>query len=210
MHITNLPAQAAPATDMHDRLLQLLKRMNIHLILPLLMLFTLSLSADTVSCSLLQVEDGDTLVIDLNGTPTRVQLLGIDAPEDIANPKLMGDTGRTGIGADLLLELGRLATSHLRQLISPATKVNVEGDLKRSDKYGRIPVIVSLPGEEHSLNAAMVRQGYAITLNAPLIADGVPAELLQLEEQARREPTGLWKSKPELMQAWSGRSASTR
>lgn len=195
---------------MHDRLLQLLKRMNIHLILPLLMLFTLSLSADTVSCSLLQVEDGDTLVIDLNGTPTRVQLLGIDAPEDIANPKLMRDTGRTGIGADLLLELGRLATRHLQQLISPATKVNVEGDLKRSDKYGRIPVIVSLPGEEHSLNAAMVRQGYAITLNAPSIADGVPAELLQLEEQARREPTGLWKSKPELMQAWSGRSASTR
>ena len=195
---------------MHDRLLQLLKRMNIHLILPLLMLFTLSLSADTVSCSLLQVEDGDTLVIDLNGTPTRVQLLGIDAPEDIANPKLMRDTGRTGIGADLLLELGRLATRHLQQLISPATKVNVEGDLKRSDKYGRIPVIVSLPGEEHSLNAAMVRQGYAITLNAPSIADGVPAELLQLEEQARRERTGLWKSKPELMQAWSGRSASTR
>lgn len=195
---------------MTDRLLQLLKRMNIYLILPVLMLFTLSLSADTVSCSLLQVEDGDTLVIDLNGTPTRVQLLGIDAPEDVANPKLMRDTGRTGIGADLLLELGRLATRHLQQLISPATKVNVEGDLKRSDKYGRIPVIVSLPGEEHSLNAAMVRQGYAITLNAPSIADGVLAELLQLEEQARRERTGLWKSKPELMQAWSGRSAITR
>lgn len=177
----------------------------VYLLVPILMLHAAALSADTGSYALLQIEDGDTLVIEVDGNPTRVQLLGIDAPEEIANPKLIRDAERTGKSQDLLIDLGRLATHHLQQLMASAQTVKVEGDLKRTDKYGRVPVIVSLPGEAFSLNSAMVQQGYAITLGGYSIGNGDKPELLQMEEQARNEQIGLWQSNPELMQAWSGR-----
>lgn len=182
----------------------------VYLLVPILLLHAAALSADTGSYSLLQIEDGDTLVIELGSRPARVQLLGIDAPEDIANPKLIKDAERTGISQDLLLDLGRQATRHLQLLIGSAAAVKVEGDLKSTDKYGRVPVVVTLPGEKISLNSSMVQQGYAIALGSFSIGNGDQSELLRLEEQARNNQTGLWQSNPELMQAWSGRSIGTR
>ncbi len=182
----------------------------VYLLAPILLLHAAALSADTGSYSLLQIEDGDTLVIELGSKPARVQLLGIDAPEDIANPKLIKDAERTGISQDLLLDLGRQATRHLQLLIGSAAAVKVEGDLKSTDKYGRVPVVVTLPGEKISLNSSMVQQGYAIALGSFSIGNGDQSELLRLEEQARNNQTGLWQSNPELMQAWSGRSIGTR
>lgn len=182
----------------------------VYLLAPILLLHAAALSADTGSYSLLQIEDGDTLVIELGSRPARVQLLGIDAPEDIANPKLIKDAERTGISQDLLLDLGRQATRHLQLLIGSAAAVKVEGDLKSTDKYGRVPVVVTLPGEKISLNSSMVQQGYAIALGSFSIGNGDQSELLRLEEQARNNQTGLWQSNPELMQAWSGRSIGTR
>ena len=182
----------------------------VYLLVPILLLHAAALPADTGSYSLLQIEDGDTLVIELGSRPARVQLLGIDAPEDIANPKLIKDAERTGISQDLLLDLGRQATRHLQLLIGSAAAVKVEGDLKSTDKYGRVPVVVTLPGEKISLNSSMVQQGYAIALGSSSIGNGDQSELLRLEEQARNNQTGLWQSNPELMQAWSSRSIGTR
>lgn len=178
-----------------------------YLLIPILLLQVTALSADTGSYSLLQVEDGDTLVIEVNGNPTRVQLLGIDAPEDTANPKLLRDIERTGKSADLLLDLGRQSTLHLQHMIESAGKIDIEGNLKITDRYGRIPVVASLPGEAYSLNSAMVQKGYAITLSSSSSDNRDKLRLLGLEEQARNGKVGLWGSNPELMQAWSGRTA---
>lgn len=178
-------------------------------------LFVLLLTATSVSVSsdpytLLQVEDGDTLVIEVSGKPTRVQLQGIDAPEDISNPKLVRDSERTGRNAELLLGLGQKATLHLQQLIGQATQIEVSGNLEITDKYGRIPITASLSGAEYSLNAAMVKEGYAIALSSNKSEIDVREDLPRLELQARREKAGLWQSDQELMQAWSGRPAATQ
>lgn len=183
-----------------------LATMIAYLLIPVLLLPLTSLSADTAAYPLLQVEDGDTLVIEVEGKPTRVQLLGIDAPEDIVNPKLTRDIERTGKNEDLLLDLGRHSTLHLQQLIGSATNIDINANLKLTDKYGRIPVVASLPGAAFSLNAGMVQQGYAVTLPGNQTELGMQ----QLEEQARKEGAGLWGSNPELMQSWSGRAAVTR
>ncbi len=178
-----------------------------YLLLPILLFCVTTLSAGPETHTLLKVEDGDTLVIDLDGDPTRIQLLGIDAPEDVFNPKLKRDVQRTGKTEDSLLDLGRRATSHLQHLVAPGTKIIVEGDLKRKDKYGRIPVTVSRPGGAYSLNEMMVQQGYAIMLGSYSIDSREKTALLQFEKQARTGRIGLWESNPELMEAWSGRPA---
>jgi len=181
-----------------------------YLLLPILLLHTALVSADTGSYPLLQVEDGDTLVIEVSGSPTRVQLLGIDAPEDVVNPKLKRDATRTGKSEEILLELGRQATRHLQRLVASATEIDIKGDLKHRDKYGRVPVVAFLPEEQGSLNSAMVQQGYAITLSSYTPGNQTEPGLRQLEQQAREEAAGLWKSNPELMQSWSGRTGAIR
>ena len=70
-----------------------------------------------------KVEDGDTLVLDVGGQSTRLQLLGIDAPEDVVNPKLEIDLKRTGLSEEALLKLGRQASNHLRELVKPGQMI---------------------------------------------------------------------------------------
>lgn len=181
-----------------------------HLLFLVLSLAINSVSADSAPYSLLQVEDGDTLLLDVDGNPTRVQLQGIDAPEDVANPKLIRDVERTGKSTELLLGLGQQATQHLNQLIGTATQIEITGNLKITDKYGRVPVFASLPGAKYSLNAAMVSQGYAIALPGDQSVIDTTENLQQLELRARGENAGLWQSNPELMQAWSGRATDTQ
>ena len=117
----------------------------------------------------------------------------------------MRDIERTGKSQHLLLELGRKSSQHLRQLSGSVKDVSIDGDLDAKDKYGRIPVIASIPGTGYSLNSAMIEQGYAIALlNSP--ADNILSpEMDRLEELARKDGAGLWGTHPELMQAWSGR-----
>ena len=69
---------------------------------------TLAVSGDAI-----QVEDGDTLLITFPDGVRRVQLSGIDAPEDKENPKFAVDLKRTALAKDTLLELGATATGHL-------------------------------------------------------------------------------------------------
>lgn len=151
---------------------------------------------------LVEVEDGDTIAIRVNGETKRLQLAGIDAPEDVANPKLTKDLERTGLSAAHLLALGQAATAHLKQLASPGDRVTVVGDLDSQDKYGRIPVFAYRDGL--SLNAAMVADGYAVVLaRAPLAVD-IKAELNALQQQAQQGKQGLWGSHYSEAMLWSG------
>ncbi len=150
-----------------------------------------------------QVEDGDTLVLQIEGKPVRLQLQGIDAPEDVENPKLKRDQQRTGLPQRELLQLGSEATRHLRGLAHPGDRIRVEGDLQRKDKYGRIPVI-AYASSGRSLNEAMVEDGYAIPLGRYPLDKAFKARINQLAEFARTGSYGLWGSAPRVMAAWSG------
>ncbi len=154
--------------------------------------------AGGVQAPLIDVEDGDTLLVMLNGLPTRIQLAGIDAPEDRPNPKFNLDRKRTGLPAETLLELGRKATLHLRELAPPGSTLFLEGDLHKKDKYGRIAVTVRT-AEGRSINEQMVADGYARALGHPTY--------LPLQEKAMRTGRGLWGTAPQAARKWleSGR-----
>ena len=153
----------------------------------------------------LSIEDGDTLLVEMDGRAQRLQLLGIDAPEDVANPKLHRDQQRTGLDAGTLLALGQAATRHLGSLVPRGQTLMLEGDLGKRDKYGRVPVIASNP-DGRVLNEAMVQDGYAVVLGRNLADGRFRDRLRRHEETAVAQGRGLWGTHQAAALAWSGRA----
>lgn len=174
-------------------------------ILPLIGLLAWSytlLAQEGQDYPLVAVEDGDTITVRVDGEVKRLQLAGIDAPEDRTNPKLTRDLARTGLSADSLLVLGSAATTHLKQLVAPGDEVRVVGDLAASDRYGRIPVFVYKG--ERSLNEIMVADGYAIVLQRASIAPDIKTGLSVFQQQAQDAMRGLWGSHSAETMRWGG------
>ncbi len=167
--------------------------------------FRSALSAEQ-AYRVLGVEDGDTLLVELDGRAQRLQLLGIDAPEDVANPKLHRDQKRTGLDADDLLAIGRAATRHLESLTPPGQQVFLEGDLEKRDKYGRVPVIAS-SSDGRVINEAMVEDGYAVVLDRYPLQDEFRDRLERHEKTAVAQGRGLWGTHRAAAMSWSGRAA---
>lgn len=149
------------------------------------------------------IEDGDTLVVEMNGQPERVQLLGIDAPENTDNPKLVRDVQRTGLMEKQLLEIGITAAAHLQQLVKPGDYIRIDDGKLRKDKYGRFIVIAFGP-ESRSLNQAMVEDGYAVVLGRYPLPEPLKTSLKTAGEKAKIKKRGLWGKYPEITRAWGG------
>jgi endonuclease YncB( thermonuclease family) len=136
-----------------------------------------------------EVEDGDTIIIKLDGKQTHIQLSGIDAPEDKDNPKLALDIKRTGLEHLALVSLGQAATEHLTKLIQASDQVLIDLEGAEKDRYGRLNLLVK-DSQGNSLNETMVKDGYAIGLKT------ANQTFKDLQEAARTNKLGLW-AKPE-------------
>jgi micrococcal nuclease len=147
-----------------------------------------------------KIEDGDTIVVKIDGKSQRIQLAGIDAPEDTENPKFKLDVKTKGINEVDLLGIGQAATTYLKSQLAAGEKVTFQDKLAKPDKYGRIPAIVLLHHE--SLNLRMVQQGYAVVLNRYPLEATFKSALEKAEKQARSSKKGLWKNYPEIMLKW--------
>jgi len=173
----------------------------------LLSLYTVSVLADASvqTYPVLQVEDGDTLLLEIEGESVRVQLLGIDAPEDSENPKFKLDLKNTEMDAGLLRQLGIEATSHLESLVSAGDSVTIDGELREKDRYGRIPAIVN-NATGRPLPSAMIQDGYAIALEPTEQDYAYGRRLDRLERFSRKSHNGLWGSHPEAFRNWYDRT----
>ena len=89
---------------------------------PLRLLATILAAATLAACqsqpTVTKIVDGDTLDVDRNGETVRIRLLNIDTPER---------------GECLYQE----ATDRLTELAPPGTRVRLEHDQEREDRYGR-------------------------------------------------------------------------
>jgi len=184
-------------------------RKRVFYLSPTALLFVLLLavtgaSAETLSLVIEKVEDGDTIVATLKGKPERLQLQGIDAPEDVENAKLQRDIKVTGLDSATLLPLGVAATRHLRTLLKPGDIVQVSGSFDQRDRYGRI-LVVAVEGSGRSLNERMVNDGYAVVTHYGVIEAGLKARLEKLESEAIASKRGLWGESAEAALIWSGR-----
>ncbi|MBF0220026.1 MAG: thermonuclease family protein [Gammaproteobacteria bacterium] len=180
--------------------------MTKRLLTTLLIIPTL-LIAEPQLATITAIEDGDTVIVDgLQQNGLRLQLLGIDAPEDSNNAKLLSDSKRMGVATTDLIPLGSSATAHLKTLLKLGDQVSVEADPSGIDRYGRLPASVFRHGDTLSLNEMMVRDGYAILLTKPpleVIHKPFAKRLQQLQNEAVAAPRGLWQTQPQLTKAWA-------
>ncbi|MCU7905389.1 MAG: thermonuclease family protein [Candidatus Thiodiazotropha sp. (ex Epidulcina cf. delphinae)] len=149
----------------------------------------------------LKVEDGDTLLVTMHGETKRVQLLGIDAPEDVENPKFKMDLKRTALDQEILLLLGIMASNHLRDLVKQEEMLDLHFQPGAVDRYGR------LQGElyglsDTSLNRAMIADGFAVvTLDG---SDKKSPLWRELQQQSVKQKRGLWGLPAMPARRWAG------
>lgn len=121
------------------------------------------------------VQDGDGLIVRHGRTLTELRLAYIDAPELFQNH-------------------GFAAKKHLQGLVA---RQRVRYVRVNEDKYGRTVALVYVG--QICVNAAMIHAGFAWALPA-----NAPAELRQLEQQARFGRKGLW-AVASVMPPWEWR-----
>ena len=175
---------------------------TIYFVLAVVLLFPLQIKGDEMLLSAgdIEVEDGDTLRVTLGGEIKRVQLVGIDAPEDRENPKFMADKKRTGLDFNTLLSLGIMASDYLRKQLSREESFKLHYQPERVDRYGRMPGEL-MTQEGLSINKQMVIDGYAIPTKSESTS-GLQ-DYAGLQEQSRQKRAGLWGLLPGPTRLWA-------
>jgi len=139
------------------------------------------ISAQRFAGRVLEVTDGDTVIVARGRGQVTVRLFGIDAPE-----------GSQPYGAESTAALSRLVMGKV-----------IDVDMKGVDQYGRLVASVSVGGAD--VNEALVRAGAA--WHYAQYSDS--AALAAAERDARASRRGLWQSaSPQA--PWLFRSAAQR
>lgn len=113
---------------------------------------------DIEMCSFVRAKDGDTIVININGTKDIVRLVEIDTPESV-HP----DTGKNSIE-------GIKASNYVKSLLSENQILYLTKDITDRDQYGRLLRLVWLEKpisdkkeelRNKCLNVNLLLNGYA-------------------------------------------------
>ena len=128
--------------------------------------------------TVVSITDGDTLRIRIQGVEERVRLIGIDTPET---------RGRGGLRECF----GAEATSRMKSLLPPGTKVRLERDVEARDRYERLLAYVYRADDDLFVNLAMARDGYAAALTIPPNV-AYAERFREAAADARDEGRGLW------------------
>jgi endonuclease YncB( thermonuclease family) len=121
--------------------------------------------------------DGDTITVDMNGTPETVRMIGVDTPE----------THKPNTPVQCY---GPAAAAYTKNLIG-AQKVRLEADPtnQNRDRYNRLLRYVYLP-DNRLVQAELVKNGYGFAYTSfPFTKKET---FILLEENAKLEGKGLW------------------
>ena len=136
-----------------------------------------------MSARVLRVIDGDTIEVSIEGSEEDVRYIGVDTPETV----------KPGAPVECF---GPQASAANHRLVEGRT-VRLVFDRELRDAYGRLLAYVYAPaaptsaGSPRFVNAALIRDGYARTLQiAPNTAHA--PQLGRLEARAGRAGRGLW------------------
>lgn len=128
--------------------------------------------------TVVEVIDGDTVVVALAGSTETVRLLGIDTPET-KHPT----TPPECFGAE--------ASARTAALLTPGTAVRLERDLEARDAFGRLLAYLHTTADGRFVNLALVQEGAAdVLIIAP--NDAYAEVLRAAAADARAAGRGLW------------------
>ena len=128
-----------------------------------------------------RVVDGDTFIIDINGTQTRVRLIGIDTPESVHPNKEV--------------EYFALEASNFLKDLLEGQNVLLAYDQANSatdnqDRYGRLLAYAYRASDSLFVNAELIREGYAHAYTRYPFR--YLEDFLKYERDARMQGKGLW------------------
>lgn len=123
-----------------------------------------------------RVVDGDTIIIDYNGTEERVRLIGIDTPESV-HPNAEKNT-----------EFGKIASNFTKEKLENK-HVKIELDVQERDKYGRILAYVYI--DDVMYNKTLLKEGYAKIATYPPNIKYVD-NFTEIQKEAKNNKKGLW------------------
>lgn len=126
--------------------------------------------------------DGDTIVVDMDGTAEHVRMIGVDTPET-KDPRKPVQC------------FGQAASDFTKQLIGTQS-VRLESDplSTNRDRYDRLLRYVYLP-DGRLVEAEIIRQGYGFAYTSfPFTKSD---EFIAYQREAREQNRGLWASCPQ-------------
>jgi len=132
-----------------------------------------------IAVRVVEVVDGDTVRVDLNGEERPVRLIGIDTPE------------KDGPYTDEEC-FGEQATRYTTEALGGRV-VGLEFDVERTDRFDRTLAYVWVDGE--LFNERILLEGYAVLATFPPNVRYVD-RFTTAQRRARDEQTGLWGSCP--------------
>jgi len=130
------------------------------------------------NAAMIEVVDGDTIDVAIDGHRERVRLIGIDTPET-KKP----DTAVQCYGPE--------ATNFTTSLLPADTALHLERDIVARDDYGRMLAYVYLATDGTFVNLTIIRHGFARPLTiAPNSAHA--DEFVAEARAAEADDIGLW------------------
>ena len=127
--------------------------------------------------SVLEFDDGDTIVVDMNGVPEKVRFIGVDTPETKDPRKAV-----QCYGAEASEFTKQRIGSHPVRLESDPTNTN-------RDRYNRLLRYVYLP-DGTLMNAELIRQGYGFAYTS--FPFEKKSDFVLYQDQAVKTRAGLW------------------
>jgi micrococcal nuclease len=129
-----------------------------------------------------EVIDGDTVVLEIGGQTETVRLVGIDTPETVHPTKPVEC-------------FGPQASAFLSRLLPVDTQVRIQRDTQARDSYGRLLLYVFLPAPagEKFVNLELVARGFAVPLSIEPNTHWRDS-FVAAAFDAQRNSRGLWRA----------------
>ncbi len=146
-----------------------------------------------IDAAVVEVLDGDTILVRIGKKVEKIRLIGIDAPEAVADDKALIDAEHSHQNVQSIVKLGRLASQFTRSIVMPGTMLHITFDRRRNDRYGRLLGYVFLP-DNTLLNERLIAEGYASIDPSPP-NDKFDERFERAFKVAQSQQKGLWKRK---------------
>lgn len=140
--------------------------------------YTFANTEDLISCELIRVVDGDTIVVMFEGKQMKVRFIGVNTPESVT-----GNSNRD-------TQEGVSASEFTKNLLSNSDIVYIELDKGKYDKYDRLLAYVYTE-DGVQINALLLQNGLARTMfYKPNYK--YQTEFNEIQDYAKSNKIGFW------------------
>ena len=127
-----------------------------------------------------RVIDGDTAIINIDGTETKVRFIGVDTPESV-NPDESKNTPE-----------GKIASDYTKSLLS-GKSVYLEYDVETTDDYGRTLAYIYMSDKETMVQKELLKAGLATTMTIQPNSK-YANQFYAIQVEARENQKGFWET----------------